>query len=677
MQPAAPPAPTPSEAATVAAEFDHDIPALTAAVRALAIAGVGGVSLGFHLGVLRIDEPLHDFFFLNGPAAQRSILMPMVAVTALLVLASCIYLGVAALRGGLPAAARSSHRLHAAVRLISPLFLLGPVPLLFEWSFWERRPLVFSVLVAAFSLAAYGTVRLAAAAMPRGAPCWHGPHKWVPREQGARWSRPSTPSLLLGAATLGYIGYFSYYTVAFHVSVRTGYDTSIYDNLVWNLVHGGPFFKSSSRFGPVGGHFGVHAELFAYVLAPFYAVYPRAHTLLVAQSVLIGAAAWPLYCFARRHVGEWFALAVAVVYLLHPAVHGANIFEFHFLPLGVVFLWAALHFLETHRDVLATVAIALTLSVREDVATWVLVLGVSLALTGTRPRAGLIVAAVGGLYFVLMKFVIMPRFSGAESFTFIYRALVPPGEEGPGAVLRTMLTNPAFTLTQVMDEFKLIYALQLLVPLFFLPLKRPIFLVLAAPMLFFLFLSTRYGAVVSVQFQYGMHAVVFMFVGVVWALERTLEIPRTRARTAAVIGMLAAAIPISYQFGAVLQQNTAYAGPIRFRFGVDPEGARRRDSIAKLLALVPPRAKVAASGFVTPQVTNRPDAYNLTVGVFDAEYLLIPSERRDFIVNELAKTEGLLRSGAFGVVAIERPFALARRGQGPEKNAEFWRLIRR
>lgn len=663
-----------------------ETPALTAAFRAWTLLGIGGASLGFLCGTLLLEESLPDFFLSNSiPSASRNVILaPMVLLPALFLLVSGVYLGVVLVRGGGLALSRASQRLYRAACLVSPLFLLGVTPLLFNWRVWERLPLEFTLMTCAFSLGAYGTIRMAGAALPSS----QGESAWIryPRRlgewlrSGKCWGRlrwPSLPALVVAAATLAYIAYFSYYTVAFHVSVRTGYDTSIYDNLLWNIVHGGPFFKASSRFGPQGGHFGVHAELFAYALAPFYAIYPRAHTLMVAQSTLIGAAAWPLYCLARRRIGEWGGATLAVIYLLHPAVHGANLFEFHFLPLGIVFLWAALNFLEARRDGLAALAIALTLSVREDVSFWVVALGLSLLLTGTRPRAGLIVATAGALYFVLMKFVIMPRFSGAESFTFIYRKLVPRGEEGLGAVIKTLLTNPAFTLIQIAEPRKLLYSLQLLAPLFFLPLRRPAFLVLAAPMLLFSYLSTEYDAVVNIRFQYGAHALAFLFIGAVWALERMHDVPRMPRRTAALMGMLCAAIPVSYQFGAVLQQNTAFEGPIRYTFGIDAEGAKRRDAIAKLLARVPPRAKITASAFTTPQVTHRPDAYNMTLFVADAEYFLVPSERREYIANELETVERLLGDGSFGIVAIEPPFALARKGHSTKQNRKFLRRLGR
>ena len=129
-----------------------------------------------------------------------------------------------------------------------------------------------------------------------------------------------------------------------HRSLLTSsFDLGLEDNLLWNVVHGGPFAKMSPLFGPVGSHFGFHATPFAYFIAPFYALYQHAEALLVFQAVMVGLAALPLYLFAARHIGRWPACLVALAYLLYPPVHGANLYDFHYPPLGVFFLWLTLY----------------------------------------------------------------------------------------------------------------------------------------------------------------------------------------------------------------------------------------------------------------------------------------------------------------------------------------------
>jgi hypothetical protein len=123
----------------------------------------------------------------------------------------------------------------------------------------------------------------------------------------------------------------------------------------------------------------------------------------------------------------------------------------------------------------------------------------------------------------------------------------------------------------------------------------------------------------------------------------------------------------SYQYGAVLQRNTARGGFERFHFGTtDADLARRRERAA-LIARVPERARIAASETVLPHVSCRPDAYTLRLGVYDAEYLLfslVPAA-----AGEPESARAALESGGFGVMAAGTHFVLARRGHPQGRNA--------
>jgi len=65
---------------------------------------------------------------------------------------------------------------------------------------------------------------------------------------------------------------------------------------------------------------------------------------------------------------------------------------------------------------------------------------------------------------------------------------------------------------------------------------------------------------------------------------------------------------------------------------------------------VPPRAKIVASENIVPHVSNRPDAYTLRMGLFDADYLLFEAprggEEGTYVKDALA--------GQFGVVTWRR-----------------------
>jgi uncharacterized membrane protein len=649
---------------------------LSLSVRALGLLAAGGVSLGFVLGVVAMPLSLGRYFLENrlDGGLRRRLLAFVLGGCLASVAAGAAYLFANYDKPGVTA------RLHHAARRLAPLYLAGFLALLFRVEVWRGHDLSFLTLVALFGLSASVAVRAALGA---------GPFAWearLARVFGAFRTNlalalprgyPRLPFAIVVAAAAAYIAYFGYYTYCFYYSLRSGYDLGIYDSLLWNMLHGGSFFKTPPWAGPGRSHFGNHAEFFAYVLLPFYAIRPNGGTLLIIQSAILGAAAIPLYKLARRHVEPWPACLVALTYLLYPALHGENIFEFHFLPLGPFLLWWAWYFLEARKNWWAALFVVFTLSCREDVSSWVAVLGAYFLFSGRRPKAGLLLAVVGTVYCFILKFKAMPYVGGGESFTDIYKDLLPSGAKSFGAVVATLLGNPGYTANTLAEMNKLIYMLQILLPLAFLPFRRPIWLVLAIPGFFFTVLSTRYGPLVSINFQYSAHWIAFFFPGVAIGLEwmgRRAEsrAQATRGRRAALAAMVAMALPVSYQFGAVFQQTNSYGGPIKYVFGVNDEGRRRHAAAERLLRHLPPRAKVTGSGFTTPYVSNRPDAYNMTIsGTTDAEYIIFPSEQSEFIVDEKQTVSRALREEDFGVVAIEPPFALAKKGHAKDLNAKL------
>ena len=115
-----------------------------------------------------------------------------------------------------------------------------------------------------------------------------------------------------------------------------------------------------------------------------------------------------------------------------------------------------------------------------------------------------------------------------------------------------------------------------------------------------------------------------------------------------------------------------------YHFGTTSADLERRAAFRQIVRLIPPGARVAATESLVPQVSNRPDAYTLRIGTFDAEYLLFPVSRKALIwPDEGEPLVRLLETGQFGVMAIVPPFALAHRGFPATDNAEVvWRLAR-
>ena len=316
----------------------------------------------------------------------------------------------------------------------------------------------------------------------------------------------------------------------------------------------------------------------------------------------------------------------------------------------------------------------MALSVREDIGgAGVAVLGAYLLISGERPKAGLILAVVGGLHFCLLKMVFMPLVLGGESFITFYKDLEPAGQQNFGGVVKTVFGNPFYTLHTLLERDKLLYLLQYFVPLAFIPLKRPIILLLVIPGFFFTVLSTGYAPLIQTSFQYTFYWTVFLFIGLVYVLDRRRAPRLTDSeylahRRAALFALVCAMVPVSYQSGAIFQHHTAKGGFSVYNFETTPHDLVDRQTFREIVRLIPPRASISASDNLVPQISNRPVAYTLRFSVFDAEYILFFSDPGRIDGSEKSRVIEALVSGDFGVVDVRPPFAVAKRGYSTELN---------
>lgn len=650
---------------------DRETPPLTLTARtALLIIGEG-LSLGLLLWALLSGPATIPYSIDNKlPIAERKVLVgTMLGLGGLGVLAA---LGLY-LRRGLSGLWRASE----IARRLAPLMLVGFLPFLFRWQLWQTRELALGVFVTLYSLGAYAAFLMALRAPPLFSEDYSAFLRRLALRALSR-TRGYLPLLVVLLGIAGYTAFFSFYTIQNHKNLGTAsFDLGLENNLLWNLVHGGPFMKSSP-LGPTT-HFGYHATFFAYLIAPIYVLWQKPEMLLVYQSAMIALAALPLYGFAKRHVGRWTAAVVALAYLFYAPVHGSNLYDFHYLPLGVFFLWLVLYLIESGRYKLSALAIVVTLSVREDVAAGLIIIGAYLLLAGSKPRAGAVVAGIASVYFVVLKMIVMPYVQqGGESFIHQWQGLVPDGARSYGGVLMTVLANPVFTLNSLLEPEKYLYAVQIAAPLCFFPWRRPIGYFLSLPGFFFTLLSTKYLPLVQISFQYTAHWSAFLFIAVVANLA-ALRKPTAdgnllgRIKQRAWVGAIVlSTLVTSYQYGAILQQNTVRGGFGPYRFTHTEEDQRRYRDLMALIAKVPPMAKIVSSENIVPHVSSRPDAYTLRVGVFDAEWLLFQTP----VGGEEYTAANKALNDDFGVVELRGGFVLAKRGYDKAQNAAAFKKMR-
>jgi uncharacterized membrane protein len=598
---------------------------------------------------------------------QRAVLLLGVAAGVV------IGLSVTAVLWALGRARPAFPRLSRVVALLAPLFLVGFVPGLLSAEAWPD-PLTFSVVLAGFLLLLERLFRLhfeayadaGGGTVPGAArPLWPEGTRRL-RQVAQAWAdrlppvlRRRWPGVVVGAAAAAYTAYMAFYVVRNHHRFNTfTWDLGQIDNQFYNFLHGHPFRCPALIREGNWSELRNHAEATMFFLLPIYALHPAAETLLVMQAVLLGAAGIPLYRFAARHLPRSSALVLLGAYYFYPPLHGAQFFDIHFQPLAAAFLLAALDFFDERRMRWFAVFFILAIGCREDISVGTAFFGLFLIFTGHRARAGLTIFLVSAAYFVLLRFVVMPA-AGTWGFADTYRLLFPEGEGTFAGIIKTLLTNPVFTLTTMFTRDKLRYLLQILLPLAFLPVRSLPLAMSLLPGAFFTLLTTEYGATLSIGYQYSGYFIPYIFPAAALALQALGRIAPARRR-AAVATLIAATIITTNQWGAIPPRrdfHSAY-GVVSFE-PPTPAQVRRLHDIRELDRMVPKSAILAVSDREMPHVSNRVECWNVSVGFEGADYILYTNDQP--IPTDRMAWEAALRAGWVrvaerpGLVLLKRP----------------------
>jgi uncharacterized membrane protein len=558
---------------------------------------------------------------------------------------------------------------------VSPLIALPILPIAFRARPWQNRHQALLLVVLVGSLVVETLLVRSLSSVPASVQSW-----WesVKAQMPARVQKLGPRAIVLVAA-LGYALFMSFYFVRWHYKLRThNFDLSINNNLIFGGLHG-KFLESTVVFPTEPGKYlANHAKFGTYLFLPIYALWPRPETLLVLQSFLLGLSALPLYGFARRHVSDLMAAAVAITFLCYYPMHSANFSEFQNVPIATFFLFSLVWAAETRRWVLCGLATAAALLLREDIPIGVAVIGGFLLLSGYRSFPGFVIATVALSYFVYLRFHVMDD-AGEWWYPNMYKDLWADGEKGYKSVIKTLITNPLFVLSKLVVEKKLIYLLHLLVPVAFLPARRWYLWAAFVPGVFLTLLVTNYDPPTLFSFHYVMHWAPFLFLAVPLALEsigESLDSGLVRMRAAATT-MVCASLVLTYNYGAFAARATSLKGGYNFiDFEYTPAEAERYRRLQTLVEMIPKDASVAATETVGPHVSSRVKMFTMRHGPQNAEYVLASNKEL-----KLSRTRPTLKaaieSGQYGVLRRSGEFLLLKKGADTSQNKQLvldWQL---
>ena len=302
---------------------------------------------------------------------------------------------------------------------------------------------------------------------------------------------------------------------------------------------------------------------------------------------------------------------MCLAFLLYPALVMGCWYDFHenaFLtPLLLWLFW----FLEEKKQGGIWICSLLLVTVKEDAGLYLFAVGLYLLLQKERRRTGAVLMTAGVAAF-LATTAYINRFGNGTLSTWRYANLIPAGEMGMGAALKTMILNPGYLLTQLLSEEKIRFLLQMFFPLLFLPLmgKKWSVLSLLLP-LFAISLITAYPYQFQVGYQYlfGSGALLIVMV-----LERMNDLSDGPWKKTVLL-----VLPIACLFFLMsdeLPKYRYYTSQLRS----EKELIAQTDEV---MEMVPLEASVTASTFLTSHLYRHAELYMLGGDYLPTDYVLI------------------------------------------------------
>lgn len=391
-----------------------------------------------------------------------------------------------------------------------------------------------------------------------------------------------------------------------------GYNFSAFDlgnmsQAIWSVSQGRPLVFTSEGFP--WSRLALHVEIFYFLLAPIYALWPSPVTLLVIQAALYAAGAIPAYLLAQRHLGsEWAPVSVAAIYLLYPVGQTAVLFQFHGDTLAMPLLLFAIEALDRHAWRSYAAWLVLALSCKFYVAVPVIALGLVVWLQGER-RAGAFTALLGIGWGIVAFGIIRPLFAPPEA----------------GAITAGAANYLAYYFGQVRDvgqtfDVRLANGLIVFMPALFLGWRAPAWLLVAAATAVPVLMSSGPGPSYDYRYHHYALAVPFLVAAVIYgaaALRRRQEARATDSRHRPGYGYLNITLMVTFLFNFVLVDTplsplfyVSLPGVVR---GLHPSsyGVTERDAFKDewLARNVPAGAAVMADNLLGTRLINRPILY--------------------------------------------------------------------
>lgn len=298
-------------------------------------------------------------------------------------------------------------------------------------------------------------------------------------------------------------------------------------------------------------HFDVHFSPVYYLLLPFYMIFRRPEFLLGAQAAVCFSGVVPVLLLCKKQkYSALTTICICGAFLCYPAFTGGCFYDFHENFFLVPFILWLLYFIEKNNFLGTVIFGLLMLTVKEDAGLYVIFIALYALFNKKIKRSisiSLIILGIGG--FAAVTYFINAAGEGIKVSR--YGNYLYAGQDSLTDVVINVIKNPAFFLKSLLDEQKLLFVMQMLLPLLFIPVrtrKLSDWFLIAPMLLVNLATEYQYQSNISFQYVFGTGALlIFLFIKNL-RYSKQKNKAAAAAFMAAVICMLSNSMP-KYRYG--------------------------------------------------------------------------------------------------------------------------------
>lgn len=473
---------------------------------------------------------------------------------------------------------------------------------------------------------------------------------------------------------------FSSYTIFMHYAFKTyGWDLGIFTQSLWTTINlGKPFhYTIETHVNPSQNFFGAHFSPVLLLIVPIYALYQSPITLLVLQSFILGSAALPTYWIARDKLNsKLWGLTFATAFLLHPALHGMNCFDFHveaFIPL---FFLLTFYYLDNKQWIKGLIFTLLTLSTIEFAPILILFLGFYflIKISSQTPKVNIVLTLKRISIPIVLIATSIFWFFTAFHITYSINPLKATGLPGNwdiwgsnlNEVILNVLRNPITALGVIVNPIeKIYYTLSVFAPTVFLPLLSPLELLLVVPWLLLALLS-EYPPYYEPYFQYFGFIAGQIFVAAIYGVKNLIKLQNSSKNLSGMEKKLMVLILSLSLLSTLATSPISLPALTRRRIEINPHVK----TLHEVLSLIPHNASIATQNDILPHLAQRENIYVLTWPMqLEFDYIILDIKSSHFLygpaTTSLPPNEALLKvinSTKYGIMAYADGILLLKKG---------------